>query len=77
MTSEDFITTLFCGIDDAMRDVPKHPQAQLYPSEIVTIADHRVSYQTPAPSRGGLLPRSYGVRHSRVQLAGAVARLDA
>lgn len=37
MTSEDFITTLFCGIDDAMRDVPKHSQARLYPSEIVTI----------------------------------------
>jgi hypothetical protein len=37
MTTQDFITELFCRIDDAMRDVPKHPQASLYPSEVVTI----------------------------------------
>lgn len=36
MTTLDFITELFCRIDDAMRDVPKHPQANLYPSERVT-----------------------------------------
>jgi len=34
----DFITELFCRIDDAMQSVPKHPQANLYPSEIVTVA---------------------------------------
>jgi len=33
----DFITELFCRIDDAMKDVHKHPQARLYPSEIVTL----------------------------------------
>jgi len=32
----DFITQLFRRTDDAMRDVPKHAQALLYPSEIVT-----------------------------------------
>lgn len=37
MTSIDFITELFCRIDDAMQDVPKHPQARLAPSEIVTL----------------------------------------
>lgn len=37
MTTIDFITDLFCRIDDAMRAVPKHPQAQLWPSEIVTL----------------------------------------
>ena len=37
MTTIDFITELFCQIDDAMRDVPKHPQASLYPSELVTL----------------------------------------
>lgn len=37
MTTVDFITELFCRIDDAMRDVPKHAQALLYPSEIVTL----------------------------------------
>ena len=38
MTMEDFITELFCRIDDALQDVPKHSQANLYPSEVVTIA---------------------------------------
>ena len=37
MTTEDFIIELFCRIDDAMKAVPKHPQAHLYPSEIVTL----------------------------------------
>ena len=37
MTTEDFIIELFCRIDDEMRDVPKHSQANLYPSEIVTL----------------------------------------
>jgi hypothetical protein len=38
MTTEDFIIELFCRVDDAMRDVPKHSQANLYPSETVTLA---------------------------------------
>ena len=38
MTTEDFIIELFCRIDDAMKDVPKHSQSKLYPSEIVTLA---------------------------------------
>jgi hypothetical protein len=37
MTTEDFITELFCRVDDAMCDVPKHSQANLYPSEVVTL----------------------------------------
>lgn len=38
MTTLDLILTLFCSIDDRMKDVPKHPQSHLYPSEIVTLA---------------------------------------
>jgi hypothetical protein len=38
MTTEDFIIELFCRIDDQMKGIPKHPQANLYPSEIVTLA---------------------------------------
>ena len=38
MCSTDFITELFCKVDDRMRDFPKHPQAKLYPSEVVTLA---------------------------------------
>jgi hypothetical protein len=37
MTTEDFITMLFCRVDDVMHDVPKHPLAALYPSELVTL----------------------------------------
>jgi hypothetical protein len=38
MTTVDFIVELFCRIDDAMTDAKKHSQANLYPSEVVTIA---------------------------------------
>ncbi len=37
MTTIDFITELFCRVDDGMPEVPKHRQANLYPSEIVTL----------------------------------------
>jgi len=37
MTTVDFITELFCRTDDDMNEVAKHPQANLYPSELVTI----------------------------------------
>jgi hypothetical protein len=38
MATVDVIIDLFCRVDEAMLDVPKHPQAKLYPSEIVTLA---------------------------------------
>lgn len=38
MTTVDFIIRLFCRVDDAMGKAEKHPQASLYPSEVVTIA---------------------------------------
>jgi hypothetical protein len=38
MTTEDFITELFYRIDETMKHVPKHPQASLCPSEIVTLS---------------------------------------
>ena len=37
MKMEDIIIHLFCSIDDELHDVKKHPDALLYPSEIVTI----------------------------------------
>lgn len=37
MTDEDFIIELFVRVDDVMLDVNKHPQAKLYPSEVVTL----------------------------------------
>jgi len=38
MTTEDFITELFYRIDNAMGRIDKHSQANLYPSEVITIA---------------------------------------
>jgi len=38
MSTEEFIISLFDRVDDRMRDVSKHPQAALYPSELVTLA---------------------------------------
>ena len=37
MSTEDFITELFCRIDDALHNEKKHSQANLFPSEIVTL----------------------------------------
>lgn len=37
MAIVDFITELFCRVDDAMKDVPHHSQQALSPSELVTI----------------------------------------
>ncbi len=37
MTTVDFITDLFCRIDDRMHPLPKHSQAVLWPSEVVTL----------------------------------------
>ena len=37
MTTIDFITELFFRVDNKVDD-DKHPQAKLYPSEVVTLA---------------------------------------
>src|SRR5512134_3428721 len=38
MTTPDFIIALFYAVDQEMLAVPKHPDATLYPSEVVTLA---------------------------------------
>src|SRR5436309_8933699 len=37
MTTVDFITALFSGVDEQLRAIPKHPEARLWPSEVVTL----------------------------------------
>ncbi len=37
MTTMDFIIALFCQVDEHMHDISKHPQATLWPSEVVTL----------------------------------------
>ena len=38
LSDEDFTIHLFCIVDDKMKNIPKHSQANLYPSEVVTLA---------------------------------------
>ena len=42
MTTLDFITALFCQVDDHLPGLPKHPHATLWPSEIVTLVQRHV-----------------------------------
>jgi hypothetical protein len=37
MTTEEIIILIFCYVDGVMMGIAKHPQAKLYPSELVTI----------------------------------------
>jgi len=37
MTTWDFITALFYHVDEQLPDIPKHPEAHLWPSEVVTL----------------------------------------
>lgn len=37
MTTEDFLISLFCLVDDRLACRQKHPQARLWPSELITI----------------------------------------
>ena len=65
MPTDDFIIELFCRVDDEMRGVPKHPQANLYPSETVTLAilfaikgvGNRAYYRWVKRDYRGLFPR--------------------
>src|ERR687884_265806 len=36
-TTSEFITALFCQVDDHLPAIPKHPEAHLWPSEMVTL----------------------------------------
>src|SRR5262245_55001873 len=37
MTTVEFITALFCQVADQLPDTPKHPQTNLWPSEVVPL----------------------------------------
>ena len=36
-TTSEFITALFYEVDEQLRVIPKHPEAHLWPSEVVTL----------------------------------------
>ena len=37
MMTVELITALFSEVDEQMHDIPKHPEAHLWPSEVVTL----------------------------------------
>ena len=37
MRTVEFITALFYEVDEQLRTIPKHPEAHLWPSEVVTL----------------------------------------
>jgi hypothetical protein len=37
MTTVEFITALFYEVDEQLHALPKHPEAHLWPSEVVTL----------------------------------------
>ena len=37
MITMEFITALFYEVDEQLRAIPKHPEAHLWPSEVVTL----------------------------------------
>src|SRR2546429_743108 len=37
MSTVEFITVLFFEVDEQLRAIPKHPEAHLWPSEVVTL----------------------------------------
>jgi len=37
MTTVEFITALFYEVDEQVHAIPKHPEAHLWPSEVVTL----------------------------------------
>jgi hypothetical protein len=37
MTTWDFIIALFYHVDEQMHDIPTHPEAHLWPSEVITL----------------------------------------
>ena len=36
-TTFEFITALFCQVDEQLGAIPTHPEAHLWPSEVVTL----------------------------------------
>src|SRR2546430_12841401 len=41
MTTVELITALFYEVDEQLYAIPKHPEAHLWPSEVVTLGDRK------------------------------------
>ena len=65
MTTLDFITALFCQVDDHLPGIPTHPHATLWPSAVGTLGrlpalkgvSHRAVYRGLTHDYRALFPR--------------------
>ena len=54
MTTVELITALFYEVDEQLHAIPKHPEAHLWPSEVVTLGpSHALKASATAPSIAG------------------------
>ena len=67
MITVEFITALFYEVDEQLRAIPKHPEAHLWPSEVVTLATPTVlgvidtyGIELIHPMREGRSPQQIG-----------------
>jgi hypothetical protein len=66
MTTVELITALFYEVDEQMGAIPKHPEALLWPSEVVTLGPHsswvatRRGLDKPVSSSPGPVPKGCG-----------------
>ena len=65
MMTVEFITALFYEVDEQLRAIPKHPEAYLWPSEVVTLGIFEFIPITPWAATGSNVPGSCA-GHSRV-----------
>ena len=71
MSTLDFITELFCRIDDRIADAHKHSQATLYPSEVVEVTSDQTVTLTLSNFDHAPTAYSGGVSLSELVAAGS------
>ncbi len=63
MTTWDLIIALFYHVDEQLHDLPKHPEAHLWPSEVVTLGlGCRTSLSSISKGFGGFYSRRLRLR---------------
>ena len=81
MTTVECITALFCEVDEQLSAIPKHPHANLWPSEIVTLGLVELSRRvtpldwSPKPCRSYWIPGSFEMSSSMSEPSNALPRL--
>ena len=70
MTTVDCITALFYKVDEQLRAIPKHPEAHLWPSEVVTLGlGCRTSLSCISKGFGGFCSRLLRLRTGKLSSA--------